>query len=1203
MADWRTCLHFLSRLEYLGADDAGGGAAVGAGQGNPEPNGQLGVSQREILVPCLRQPKDEVIDSLFLFLTKDAHPNIGHIMLAHLAEVLRIRTVLTTNFDSLTEEAFEKVGYPVTQFDVHRHAGLPDPALVLARPSIVKLHGGRYGLRADFSVDAPPTEQDRWAFRSYLLGKIAPHGLSSRNRNHLLVLGMSVRDHRTLALLVDALLMIEGLRVYWVCYQEGDDLALRAALRAEAARQGHPDKDVTKGVITVIRGDLDLVLLELYQMLRHALPPAGTDYLAAWPVPPQPGKVCDPGGLFSREVKAFRDEIDEAFRNPEGKKPRVLVLDGEEGTSSVAAQAFEEICREDDAIWLDMDQFLCVEDMWHHLMDVMARRQGEVTATPLLPALDWKTCRARLRQYVRHTHRERVVIFLNGRDVPGQNAGLLTNPWNPSFVGSFCDALEELRQENVLLVVVWRDDSDAKEEAEGQRELETRRQRLRELENRPRPLKDRWQKERARTHFVSKPVHEPACAQAAKQVMAWLNEGSMERPDLAKKFVYALTLFRQPRHLVALCSWALIDPLIPQRSDGGDNDEDRIVLADKWIDDLWKMGAIRHKSGGFVCMHTDVRIALRDSLEKESRWDLLARSAECHCGIADWYVKLFRSCNDPVAMLESLNHRYECLLAASLDSSPAGETRDLVLTSITEATAGMRLAWPRLLTSGCLHPTPHFIGQFREGLEKWRDRKPWPKPVQEALQTLLDLCGKIEVDFGREAGNYSRAIPPKLEMPVRKGRGSGDPKRRDLAKDRHRLDTSIFHINIHSYETAERLFAAQFQSLGLDLPPEEKTSVTEHVVEAYRAQARRWAANMEATVPNYREIICLGVQSVRWYMDLQMLKAEACGMEARQALAGLNAEDGKAEALHCWRRAEGLYCLGTELLRRVDTLDSFQIENATYRMNLAGVLANLKRYSEAHRRLNEAASCLSAARGGADRYWGTLFLRRAEVYLRSLGTADTGGNSRVAYRLKVVLLDSAQIALEQGRRRMIGGRQKNVLMWTWLHELRVWACLLAHQAKMTAPEPATGEDGPRVPRCGRNEPCADMPQHCRSCGEGVRRREAIYYATDLISTDVLRLTRLVQAFARLSRESLVAKDKEKRARKAARKRLKEVIIAHGKLLTYLQTKDPNLGPYQTFPATKRYVELAWNDICCNPTDPPDPADPADPGDSPCPSIP
>ena len=58
-----------------------------------------------------------------------------------------IRLILSTNFDTLLEQAMRREGVVPAVFDIHRDADLPHAGIVRKQLSLVKLHGSAYGLR------------------------------------------------------------------------------------------------------------------------------------------------------------------------------------------------------------------------------------------------------------------------------------------------------------------------------------------------------------------------------------------------------------------------------------------------------------------------------------------------------------------------------------------------------------------------------------------------------------------------------------------------------------------------------------------------------------------------------------------------------------------------------------------------------------------------------------------------------------------------------------------------------------------------------------------------------------------------------------------------------------------------------------------------------------------------------------------------
>jgi len=114
-------------------------------QAKKEP--QLLFGDWESLLDGLSEGNYDVVDSLFTQLEKGLSPAIPHRLLAFLQLKLGIPLVLTTNFDSLLEQAFRGEGLNPTVFDIHKNADLPSPDIVRRQLSILKLHGSAYGLR------------------------------------------------------------------------------------------------------------------------------------------------------------------------------------------------------------------------------------------------------------------------------------------------------------------------------------------------------------------------------------------------------------------------------------------------------------------------------------------------------------------------------------------------------------------------------------------------------------------------------------------------------------------------------------------------------------------------------------------------------------------------------------------------------------------------------------------------------------------------------------------------------------------------------------------------------------------------------------------------------------------------------------------------------------------------------------------------
>ncbi len=101
----------------------------------------------EYLLDKLCEGDFALADQLFSKFEQGLYPTQAHRLLVFLQAKLGIPLVMTTNFDSLLERAFNEEGINPKIFDIHRDADLPDYDLVNHQLSILKLHGSAYGLR------------------------------------------------------------------------------------------------------------------------------------------------------------------------------------------------------------------------------------------------------------------------------------------------------------------------------------------------------------------------------------------------------------------------------------------------------------------------------------------------------------------------------------------------------------------------------------------------------------------------------------------------------------------------------------------------------------------------------------------------------------------------------------------------------------------------------------------------------------------------------------------------------------------------------------------------------------------------------------------------------------------------------------------------------------------------------------------------
>lgn len=246
------------------------------------------------------QRDSSVIDSFNTTITRDRKPNLGHKMLAHLAGPLRIQTLLTTNFDTLIEDAYRALSLAIRVLPVTTLGSLPPAATVAEVDSVVKLHGEAHDTRADLSLDDEPSQEDLRTFGEYLTcGGGHNFGNTSPHSKRLLVVGYSGSDNRCVQMIKHWLETApDHPIVYWVCFTTGD---------VENVRKLFSAPEYTGRIRITKSSRPDLLLYELYQRIVLSLPPGGLTYEFSHNVPPTRLRKYDSDeGLIERTSECSR---------------------------------------------------------------------------------------------------------------------------------------------------------------------------------------------------------------------------------------------------------------------------------------------------------------------------------------------------------------------------------------------------------------------------------------------------------------------------------------------------------------------------------------------------------------------------------------------------------------------------------------------------------------------------------------------------------------------------------------------------------------------------------------------------------------------------------------------------------------------------------------------------------------------------------
>lgn len=209
-----------------------------------------------------------LIDAFFDHFIRGRQPSTTHQFIAFMIRTLRIKLILTTNFDPLIETALRNEGFQPTVYEVPRDGSLPSPILVRSQPiSIVKLHGGTHSLMAGHDLDEPLPVASLHQIRQYF--EFA-RGERYAKGPLLLVLGYSGSDRRVMDIVQDHASRWErgeDANVLWVSTRGElpSDLADLTASKLEAAKsQG----DLQQPAVVCAYRSAHLFLQELYKVLE-----------------------------------------------------------------------------------------------------------------------------------------------------------------------------------------------------------------------------------------------------------------------------------------------------------------------------------------------------------------------------------------------------------------------------------------------------------------------------------------------------------------------------------------------------------------------------------------------------------------------------------------------------------------------------------------------------------------------------------------------------------------------------------------------------------------------------------------------------------------------------------------------------------------------------------------------------------------------
>lgn len=994
--DWRAMIEFLSRLQRR----------------NWNGRRKLGLGTVD----------DSVTDSLFNYFNHRRKPALTHRMLEALAPVWRSHVLITTNFDTLIEQAFHIVGTSLLSFDVPRAIALPDAGLVLAQRSLLKLHGGRFGLRVDESIDRPVDDRDVENFLAYLAGHRLS-GESCDDKVAIFVSGLSCRDRRTQSLLWAACERFRNLRIYWLRFTDRlPDFLESQRYDIEIRDLAHPEHG--------------LLLLQLYQAVTNTIPPSGIIFPGLWqlpapPVIPSPDteqlQASSPLGELGRTFEEACERLRHCVKTElAGAQRRPIILRmgaGDRGGVTVCANLFTDAAWHSDTqirgLWLDLDDVAQPVDVCLRLVMMAAKMDGEPDpiSTLNLHAFDQDANSERIdsffsalglalaRTYARSGRR--LLVFLNAQEGVGCNSAFASSLGRGDWVDN--DAVLRLLRVlchlnnhdhyGVQFVAVIREEVDKKGANALNMSIDAAVARVDAKEE------FGWAFSGGEKDFRAITISNPCSAfdpgEAVRLAIdSWLPLADGKFDRLRAPFLMMLAIFRQARYPAGLVRvlaeyFEEFEGLETMRTD-----ELSSVVA-KWIGDLEEKRVLRRKPGGFVWLNSVLRKLL--AAEVKLHWDDCVRyepweDAFLRIGslIARWYGRVLLASSDPLAAVEGAHHALGAV-GAWVRNSREANVVSLARVSVALEHAALLLRTGRPLFERRL--SSQFADQSLDVLQREAEEtlmavlqsstvlQLQPSLVSYLHKLIHGLVRLRSVVALRES-EYDRVVALARNPLLTRGCRKIGTQWQSLARD-IRMNAAGALVCQRRYEEADRELQLLWKQIGLS-----PIDLNEKRFEA----ARRWISITRAGragESGATQLKCFVARLARWRLYLLLNRSQVQYLTARSAghrsPAGVDPWKARRAAL---REALWFYDFGIEVLRAVPAVEDRFVfeENVRLRAHAAlcrGILelhqGNPKTTRASTLLADGSAYCGEFPLKDADINTAILHLRRAELALLTVG--------------------------------------------------------------------------------------------------------------------------------------------------------------------------------------------------------------------------
>ncbi|MBN2013151.1 hypothetical protein JW960_27720 [candidate division KSB1 bacterium] len=609
-------------------------------------------------------------------------------------------------------------------------------------------------------------------------------------------------------------------------------------------------------------------------------------------------------------------------------------------------------------------------------------------------------------------------------------------------------------------------------------------------------------------------------------------------PARLHRFVLALTFFRHPCYLSVLHSWPFIKS--PKSfSIAHDNDELRYYEAKVYLEVLRRCHAIRDDEGQFTYMHHSTALIFQAYLRVQLGDDYDYLSAECHQGIADWYMKQYRASGDVIAAYESIYHRFKCIESAlEIKLDDILNKKRFMDTSVLEIILSLELTKSNVLSSFHTYTMMHLFKNFIDRVDLQQPDSVSVSAKMKNLQKngeyewhigqlakIRKSLAKIQNKYYHQIGNYPCPAETGKVHELQQERSSSDIISRhtrleiDISPINKKWEAIKHFINIRYYDDAHKLINEILTELSI----QEELILSGNTI-LIRESALEWIyywihevntskIGMKDALSVCQPMFRFVVQLCRRFQLLMLYFAQI------EHYLKESTPTHRSRETEYYIKAEKIYIFSTEIMHYILDSNFLNHENGLLRTNTGILLSRMMRHNEAYRRYNEAYSYLNIAADSDSPYgYSIIDLRRGETFLsqieQNLYTRDAdkngnhSGNSQPITRcdkIQIGMLFDAIASVDRAESRM-KGISVNTWWYCWMYEMQLNICLQI----MMLREKIMSKIFPTRTEAGKMDKY-DLFARCRECEYcGKRFQSNFAKGMQIVSDDMLRLSRYLK---------------------------------------------------------------------------------------------